>query len=58
MFRNHRFPESISNNDLLEATLEIFDKLDVTIDAAYIEDCHWLKSNESKKVERTESLLD
>ena len=43
-------PESISNNDLKETTLKIFDKLDVKIDSSNIEDYHWLKSNGPKKV--------
>ena len=38
-------PDSISNDDLEETTLKIFDKLDVTINPSNIEDCHWLKSN-------------
>ena len=43
-------PASISNNDLEKTTIKIFDKLDVAADPSYIEDCHWLKSNGSKKV--------
>ena len=43
-------PDSISNDDLEETTIKIFDKLDVAIDSSNIEDCHWLKSNGPKKV--------
>ena len=43
-------PDSISNDDLEENTIKIFDKLDVAIDPLNFEDCHWLKSNGSKKV--------
>ena len=43
-------PDSISNDDLEETTIKIFDKLDVGIDPSNIEDCHWLKSNGPKKV--------
>ena len=43
-------PDSVSNNDLAETTIKIFDKLDVAIDPSNIEDYHWLKSNGPKKV--------
>ena len=43
-------PDSISNDDLEETTIKIFDKLDVATDPSNIEDCHWLKSNGPKKV--------
>ena len=43
-------PDSISNDDLEETTIKIFDKLDVAIDPSNIEDCHWLKCNGPKKV--------
>ena len=43
-------PDSVSNDDLEETTIKIFDKLDVAIDPSNIEDCHWLKSNGPKKV--------
>ena len=43
-------PDSISNDDLEETTINILDKLDVAIDPSNIEDCHWLKSNGPKKV--------
>ena len=33
-----------------KTTIKIFDKLDVAIDPSNIEHCHWLKSNEPKKV--------
>ena len=41
-------PDSISNDDLGETTIKIFHKLG--IDPSNIEDCHWLKGNEPKKV--------
>ena len=43
-------PDSISDDDLEETTIKIFDKLDVAIDPSNIEDCHWLKSNGPRKV--------
>ena len=43
-------PDSVSNDDLEETTIKIFDKLDMATDPSNIEDCHWLKSNGSKKV--------
>ena len=43
-------PDSVSNDDLEETTIKIFDKLNVAIDPSNIEDCHWLKSNGPKKV--------
>ena len=43
-------PDSISNDDLEETTLKMFDKLDLTIDPSNIEDRHWLKSNGPKNV--------
>ena len=43
-------PDSISNDDLEEISIKIFDKLDMAIDPSNIEDCHWLKSNRRKKV--------
>ena len=42
--------DSISNDDLEETIIKIFDKLDVAINPSNIEDCHWLKSNGPKKV--------
>ena len=47
---NTGVPDSVSNDDLEETTIKIFDKLDVAIDPSNIEDCHWLKSNGPKKV--------
>ena len=41
-------PDSISNDDLEEPTIKIFDKLDVAIHRSNIEDCHWLKINGPK----------
>ena len=43
-------PDSISNDDMEETTIKIFETLDVTIGPSYTEDCHWLKSNGPKKV--------
>ena len=43
-------PDSVSNDDLEETTIKIFDKLDVAIDLSNIEDYHWLKSSGRKKV--------
>ena len=41
---------SVSNDDLEETTIKIFDELDVAMDPSNIEDCHWLKSNGPNKV--------
>ena len=41
-------PGSVSNDDLEETTIKIFDKLDVAIDPSNIEDCHWLKMGLTK----------
>ena len=43
-------PDSVSNDDLEETTIKIFDKLNMAIYPSNIEDCHWLKSNGQKKV--------
>ena len=43
-------PDSLSNDDLEETAIKIFNKLDLAIDPSNIEDCHWLKSNGPKKV--------
>ena len=43
-------PDSISNYDLEETNIKIFDKLDVAIGPSNIYDCHWLKSNGPKKL--------
>ena len=40
----------ISNDDLEETPIKIFDELDVAIDPSNIDDCHGLKSNGPKKV--------
>ena len=34
--------DSISNDDLEETAVKIFDKLDLSIDSSCTEDCHWL----------------
>ena len=33
-------PDSVSNDDLEETTIKVFDKLDLAIDHSNIEDCH------------------
>ena len=43
-------PSLMNNDDMEETTIKIFDKLNVAIDPSNIEDCHWLKNNEPKKV--------
>ena len=43
-------PDSVSNDDLEETTIKMFDQLNVATDPSNIEDCHWLKSNGPKKV--------
>ena len=47
---NTSVSDSVSNDDLEETTMKIFDKFDVVIDTSNIEDCHWLKSSGTKKV--------
>ena len=43
-------PGSVSNDNLEETTINIFDKLDVAIDPSDIGDCHRLKSNGPNKI--------
>ena len=44
-------PENIDDNELEGKVLTVLSKLDINIDLANIEACHWLKSNnEGKKV--------
>ena len=47
---NTSVPDSVSNDDLEETIIKIFDKLNVAIDPSNIVDCHWLKRNGPKKV--------
>ena len=44
------FPESIENKDLENLALQIFEKIDVSVDPGNVEDCHWVKTQRSKKV--------
>ena len=44
------FPESIENKDLENLPLQIFEKIDVSVDPGNVEDCHWVKTQLSKKV--------
>ena len=44
------FPESIENKDLENLALQIFEKIDVSVDPGNVEDCHWVKTQLSKKV--------
>ena len=44
------FPESIENKDLENLTLQIFEKIDISVDPENVEDCHWVKTQRSKKV--------
>ena len=43
-------PENIENKDLENLTLQIFEKIDVSVDPGNVEDCHWVKTQRSKKV--------
>ena len=44
-------PDPAESKDLEQTVLKVFEKLEVTMDLANIEDCHWIKtSNGSKKV--------
>ena len=43
-------PESIENKDLENLTLQIFEKIDISVDAGNIEDCQQVKTQRSKKV--------
>ena len=42
-------PENIENKDLENLTLQIFEKIDVSVDPGNV-DCHWVKTQLSKKV--------
>ena len=43
-------PENIENKDLENLTLQIFEKIDISVDPEHTEDCHWVKTQRSKKV--------
>ena len=43
-------PENIENKDLENLTLQIFEKIDISVDPENVEDCHWVKTQRSKKV--------
>ena len=42
-------PENIDDNELERKMLTVLSKLDINIDPANIETCHWLKSNNKGK---------
>lgn len=42
--------ENIENKYLENLTLQIFDKIDINLDTADVEGCHWVKPQGSKKV--------
>ena len=37
-------PENIENKDLENLTLQIFEKIDASVDPENVEDCHWVKT--------------
>ena len=43
-------PENIENKDFENLTLQIFEKIDISVAPGNIEDCHWIKTQRSKKV--------
>ena len=43
-------PENIKNKDLKNLTFQIFEKIDISVDPGNVEDCHWVKTQRSKKV--------
>ena len=43
-------PENIENKDLENLTLQIFEKINISVDPENVEDCHWVKTLRSKKV--------
>ena len=43
-------PENIENKDLENLTLQIFEKTGISVDPENVEDCHWVKTQRSKKV--------
>ena len=36
--------ENIDNKDLENLTLQIFEKIDISVDPENVEDCHWVKT--------------
>ena len=42
--------ENIENKNLENLTLQIFKKIDINDDPENIEDCHWVKTQKTKKV--------
>ena len=42
--------ENIENNDLENLKLQIFENIDISVDPGNAEDCHWVKTQSSKKV--------
>ena len=43
-------PENTENKDLENLTLQIFGKINISVDLENVEDCHWVKTQRSKKV--------
>ena len=43
-------PENTESKDLENLTLHIFGKINVSVDLDNVEDCHWVKTQRSKKV--------
>ena len=43
-------PENIENKDLENLIFKIFEKIDISVDPENVEDCHWVKTQRSKKV--------
>ena len=43
-------PENIENKDLQNLTLQIFEKIHISVDPENVEDCHCVKTQRSKKV--------
>ena len=41
---------NIENKDLKNLALQIFEKIDTSVDPEDVEDCHWVKTQSSKKV--------
>ena len=37
-------PENIENEDLENLTLQLLEKIDISVDPENIEDCHWVKT--------------
>ena len=37
-------PDSNQSKDLEQAVLKVFEKLEVMVDTANVEDCHWIKT--------------